>query len=664
MKFIHALRLVRIAAACALVAIGASASFAESVWHSFGSGVNGPVSGMIMYNGELYVAGRFDSAGGQPARGIARWDGAAWYPLGSGLYPAANWKLLEFQGSVVAVYRSSRYGSSDVLPDTAVRIGRWDGSQWLIIPRPVEYSISNNDTTLVGGWIFGAHLWGDKLLLNGWFEQAGSVQVSGAAAWDGAQYEAVGPYIGWRPIEELTVYRDTPVIACGACYLLPDETSPSVYAYSNNQWMRMGALLSVYPRAFHTRDGKLFLETSAIPSWLEWTDSTWIPATDPILCDATFSVNSYGRFAPLELHDFKGKRFAPTGPTGLAYWDGTKWHPDRTPGGPVAAMLVNNDALIVGGVFTNAGINNIAWKMLIEEDGDGYSDFEDNCPSVYNPDQLDVDADSVGDICDTCIGCGPSLYVDHIEGAALHGDTLFVETPIKIYLGFSSFEDRAAGVISAPFRMYSGDGAAWQKPVFDTLPGGWIGSTYGINACRMIWSNSVTDGISPDTVGMFMAAGAPLTPAPGFPPLFKRPVWTVTTKFSVAQSGKTFCIDTGKVAGKTEMIGGCGSSIGGAPMRFLDVNWYPSKEPTWGGPYCFVLANCGRGRAGNIDCDPADAVDISDLSRLIDYLFISQQPLCCPLEARVDGIEGVDISDITRLIDYLFINFMPLPQLP
>jgi hypothetical protein len=34
-------------------------------------------------------------------------------------------------------------------------------------------------------------------------------------------------------------------------------------------------------------------------------------------------------------------------------------------------------------------------------DGDGIPDYRDNCPSVYNPDQLDNDGDGLGDACDT-----------------------------------------------------------------------------------------------------------------------------------------------------------------------------------------------------------------------------------------------------------------------
>jgi hypothetical protein len=71
---------------------------------------------------------------------------------------------------------------------------------------------------------------------------------------------------------------------------------------------------------------------------------------------------------------------------------------------------------------------------------------------------------------------------------------------------------------------------------------------------------------------------------------------------------------------------------------------------------------CCNGLSGNIDCDQTDLVDISDLSRLIDYLYISFQPLCCASEANVDVDPGVDIGDLSRLIDYLYITFNPIGQ--
>jgi hypothetical protein len=72
-------------------------------------------------------------------------------------------------------------------------------------------------------------------------------------------------------------------------------------------------------------------------------------------------------------------------------------------------------------------------------------------------------------------------------------------------------------------------------------------------------------------------------------------------------------------------------------------------------------SGCCVALTGNVDCDPGDGVDISDLSGLIDFLYISFAPLCCLGEANIDGDlgGGIDISDLSALIDYLYISFTP-----
>ncbi|MDZ4723137.1 MAG: hypothetical protein SGI97_04440 [candidate division Zixibacteria bacterium] len=72
---------------------------------------------------------------------------------------------------------------------------------------------------------------------------------------------------------------------------------------------------------------------------------------------------------------------------------------------------------------------------------------------------------------------------------------------------------------------------------------------------------------------------------------------------------------------------------------------------------------CCVGTAGNVDCDPEDVIDISDLTYMIDNLFISLVPFCCDEAGNADDDPNgdVDISDLTRMIDHLFITLAPLP---
>ncbi|MEW6051565.1 MAG: hypothetical protein AB1644_10975 [Candidatus Zixiibacteriota bacterium] len=63
---------------------------------------------------------------------------------------------------------------------------------------------------------------------------------------------------------------------------------------------------------------------------------------------------------------------------------------------------------------------------------------------------------------------------------------------------------------------------------------------------------------------------------------------------------------------------------------------------------------CCKGTTGNVDGDPGDLVDISDLSAMVDYLFFGGAISTCAEENDVDKSLSVDISDLQLLIDFLF----------
>jgi hypothetical protein len=59
----------------------------DGAWHSLGKGTNGQVCGVAVAGEDVYARGTFTRAGGLDARGVARWDGSAWFPLGEGTEP-------------------------------------------------------------------------------------------------------------------------------------------------------------------------------------------------------------------------------------------------------------------------------------------------------------------------------------------------------------------------------------------------------------------------------------------------------------------------------------------------------------------------------------------------------------------------------------------------
>ncbi|MEE8576461.1 MAG: M4 family metallopeptidase [candidate division Zixibacteria bacterium] len=73
------------------------------------------------------------------------------------------------------------------------------------------------------------------------------------------------------------------------------------------------------------------------------------------------------------------------------------------------------------------------------------------------------------------------------------------------------------------------------------------------------------------------------------------------------------------------------------------------------------VCGCCRDLTGNVSDDPSDIVDISDLTRLVNYLFVTFEPLACSEEGNISGdAQGeIDISDLTALVNHLFVTFDP-----
>ena len=74
--------------------------------------------------------------------------------------------------------------------------------------------------------------------------------------------------------------------------------------------------------------------------------------------------------------------------------------------------------------LTNNGANDERpdWQPLVDSDGDGdgVPDLSDNCPSVANPDQSDIDTQDSGDVCDPC----PSDATDACEPNRSAGESI------------------------------------------------------------------------------------------------------------------------------------------------------------------------------------------------------------------------------------------------
>lgn len=110
------------------------AAYTGNSWAPLGSGLTGFIPntyslvaphGMLVWNGDLYVAGNFLRAGDVVVNGVARWDGSQWHALGQGFNRAAyGFGVLNGE-----LYACGEFTASGNTPLGGV--ARWDGSQWV-----------------------------------------------------------------------------------------------------------------------------------------------------------------------------------------------------------------------------------------------------------------------------------------------------------------------------------------------------------------------------------------------------------------------------------------------------------------------------------------------------------------------------------------------------
>jgi hypothetical protein len=82
-------------------------------------------------------------------------------------------------------------------------------------------------------------------------------------------------------------------------------------------------------------------------------------------------------------------------------------------------------------------------------------------------------------------------------------------------------------------------------------------------------------------------------------------------------------------------------------------NFNPDQDP--------AACQCCVGLTGNVDGDPGDGMNLTDLTILINHLFVTFQPLVCEAEANTSGdIDGdINLTDVTALVNALFVTFQP-----
>jgi hypothetical protein len=145
-----------------------------STWSNLGGFTNGPMYALAVYNGNLYMGGWADTIGGLPANSIARWNDTTWTSLGMGLYGEPGGS----QVSALVAYNGELYagGYFDSVNGGFLNgIAKWNGSQWSKVGGSIGVNIS--------GSIDAMTIFNNSLYAGGGFDSIGGVYAKNIAMW-------------------------------------------------------------------------------------------------------------------------------------------------------------------------------------------------------------------------------------------------------------------------------------------------------------------------------------------------------------------------------------------------------------------------------------------------------------------------------------------------
>ena len=149
--------------------------FDGSVWTQIASNV-GSVGTMEIYNNELYVAGTFSLMESVTASNIAKWDGQNWSPVGAGISNTSGVStfvkcLYNYNGEL---YVGGGFNTAGGI--SANNIAKWDGVNWL----PLSTGLS-----LAGGGVMCMAEFNCELMIGGSISGTKRTTVNRVAEFNG-----------------------------------------------------------------------------------------------------------------------------------------------------------------------------------------------------------------------------------------------------------------------------------------------------------------------------------------------------------------------------------------------------------------------------------------------------------------------------------------------
>lgn len=408
-------------------------------WNGVGAGLTGSqVLSLTSFGNSVYVAGIFTTASGTHATNIVEWDGTSLNPLGAGISSGSTVSRVYNNGTNIVV------GGAFLLAGNLIanEIATWDGfGSWNTIGTPnrmngastVVRTFAGDPTNLYAGGSFNqigqtnarlvAHFDGanwspmgsglsggtgsfaavvnalgttsSNVYVGGLFNTAGAGSAANMAAWDGANWSALGSGPGGE-VAAITVRPDG-VYAAGAPVSGANFGSPFFVRWDGASWQNMFA---VNPDdtffLLYLNDPNIAMDTMAfqgtniyvgghfIITWHDPTFTTGISCSNIFRFDGTYArVVGSGLNSNVVAMTVLGTNLYVAGlftnadglaASHIAMWDGNVW--SAVGGGVVGNGTVNTlttigTNLFAGGTFTNMG--GVRASRIAKWDGNAWS---------------------------------------------------------------------------------------------------------------------------------------------------------------------------------------------------------------------------------------------------------------------------------------------------
>lgn len=319
----------------------------------------------------LFVGGHFESAGGLPARSIAKWDGSAWHALASGVDGNIFAMVVFDDGSGPALYVGGVFSHSGAQPISS--LAKWDGTSF----SPLGSELGGSPRPIVRDLLVYDDGSGPALIAGGIFDTAGGQPVGNIAKWDGTTWTPLGSGLAATSsafvVNALAEYDDgsgRALYVAGAFDSAGGQPALNIAKWDGMAWSALGGGVDMGPSAMAVFDdgtgpalfigGGFYYVDGMFARYLaKWNGSTWAPVPngfDGMVLDFAVVDDSGGRSLYIAGAFFDTSAYT----LGIVRWDGTTWAPlSNGTGAPVRAIGVHDDgsgpAVFASGAFLNVG---------------------------------------------------------------------------------------------------------------------------------------------------------------------------------------------------------------------------------------------------------------------------------------------------------------------